>query len=95
MELVTVTSQGQISIPAKLRRKYGLKKNKKILVKESGDKIILETVPDIFSMKGAFKHKTKEARDTQKTIEVEEKAWEVAATQRYDKSLKSKKLYVV
>jgi len=52
---VTITSQGQISIPAKLRRKLGLEKNKKAIVTEDEGKIIIEPVKDLLELEGTFK----------------------------------------
>lgn len=52
---VSITSQGQISIPAKLRRKLGLDKNKKAFVSEEKGKIIIEPVKDFLELEGSFK----------------------------------------
>ena len=52
--LVTVTSQGQISIPAHLRRKLALDKTQLTISEEDG-KLILETVPDLLSLGGSLK----------------------------------------
>ena len=52
---VSVTSQGQISIPAKLRRKLGLDKHKQALVSEKEGKIIIEPVKDFLELKGSLK----------------------------------------
>lgn len=52
---VTITSQGQISIPAKLRRKLGLEKNRKAIVTEEEGKIVIEPVKDLLELKGSLK----------------------------------------
>lgn len=52
---VSITSQGQISIPAKLRRKFGLDKSGKVIISEESDKLILEPVEDFLSLKGSLK----------------------------------------
>lgn len=53
---VSITSQGQISIPVELRRKYGLEETKKAVVYSSDDqRIIIEPVRDFFSLKGSLK----------------------------------------
>lgn len=57
--IVSITSQGQISIPAKLRRKLGLEKNKKALVNEEEGKLIIEPVKDLLSLKGSLKTSVK------------------------------------
>lgn len=52
---VTITSQGQISIPASLRKKLGLDKTKKALVTEKGGKILISPVKDLLELKGSLK----------------------------------------
>ena len=55
MYTVTITSQGQISIPAKLRRKLGLDKVRKAIVSEEKSKIVIEPMKDILELRGSFK----------------------------------------
>jgi len=55
MYIVTVTSQGQITIPAKIRRQLGFGKSKKALVSEQRGKIVIEPSRDILDLQGAFK----------------------------------------
>jgi AbrB family looped-hinge helix DNA binding protein len=45
MEEVLVTRKGQITVPARLRRKYGIKEGMKITVEDSGSNIVLKVVP--------------------------------------------------
>ncbi len=52
---VSITSQGQISIPIKLRRDLGLNKTKRALVSSRDGKIIVEPVKDLLDLKGSFK----------------------------------------
>lgn len=52
---VSITSQGQISIPAKLRRELGLGSGKKALVSVKEDKIIVEPVKDLLELRGSLK----------------------------------------
>lgn len=56
---VSVTSQGQISIPAKLRRKFGLDKVGKAIISEEKDRLIIEPVEDFLSLKGSLKSNKK------------------------------------
>jgi len=56
---VSVTSQGQISIPAKLRRQLGLEKTKKVLIFSQDGKLIAEPVKDLLELKGSLKTKIK------------------------------------
>ena len=52
--LVTITSQGQISIPAPLRRQFRLNTTRKALVHAENGRIIITPSTDIFGLKGAF-----------------------------------------
>ncbi|OGE07784.1 hypothetical protein A3I53_02185 [Candidatus Curtissbacteria bacterium RIFCSPLOWO2_02_FULL_40_13b] len=53
--IVSITSQGQISIPAKMRRQLGLDKTKKALISVHNDKILVEPVHDFIEMGGTLK----------------------------------------
>lgn len=56
----TVTKQGQISIPAKIRRKYGINKNSLVILDDrESEGVFLKPVPDIMSLAGIFKSKKK------------------------------------
>ncbi|MEK7534720.1 MAG: AbrB/MazE/SpoVT family DNA-binding domain-containing protein [Patescibacteria group bacterium] len=52
---VSITSQGQISIPAQLRRKIGLARYRKALVSENNGKLIVEPVKDLLELRGSLK----------------------------------------
>jgi AbrB family looped-hinge helix DNA binding protein len=52
---VTITSQGQISIPAAVRRELGFDKNKQIMLTVQNKTLIMEPVKDIDYFKGIFK----------------------------------------
>lgn len=56
---VSITSQGQISIPAKIRRQLGLNKTMRAVVSSQGGKVIIEPVKDILELAGSFKTKIK------------------------------------
>lgn len=86
--LVSITSQGQISIPAPIRRELGLLTKKKVLVTTDGKKVLVEPVEDIFALKGFLKDKAIKGKSIDEIIKLEEKAWEKAAVERYLKSLK-------
>jgi len=55
MYTVSITSQGQISIPVKLRRKLGLEKFGKALISESEGKLVIEPVKDLLDLQGSLK----------------------------------------
>lgn len=45
------TTKGQIVIPAKLRKKYGIKEGTKIILKDTGEAIILKPVTEQYLLK--------------------------------------------
>jgi len=51
----SITYQGQVSIPAKLRRLYGLDKNKKVLIYAEGDGVKIRPVKDFLELSGSLK----------------------------------------
>ncbi len=55
-QLVTVTSKGQLVIPAKLRRKFGLRKGARVAVVEEDHRLILQPVTTLIdSIWGSLK----------------------------------------
>lgn len=52
---VSITSQGQISIPAPLRRKLGLDKHRKALVTEKGGQLMIKPIKDLLELRGSLK----------------------------------------
>ncbi len=52
---VSITSQGQFSIPAKFRQKLGLEKNTKAFVTEQNGKLLVEPVKDFLELAGTLK----------------------------------------
>lgn len=52
---VSITSQGQISIPAPIRKKLGLDKLKKAVVSEKDGRLLIEPVRDLLELKGSLK----------------------------------------
>lgn len=57
MQFVTITSQGQVSIPAELRRRLNLDKTRKAIISADNDRIIIEPIKDILKLRGVFKTK--------------------------------------
>lgn len=52
VEIVTVSSKGQITIPSKLRRELNIVKGERLLVMREGDAIKLVKVPKLSEMAG-------------------------------------------
>jgi AbrB family looped-hinge helix DNA binding protein len=52
---VSITSQGQISIPAQIRKQLGLYKKKQAIVSIENNKMTVEPVKDFLEMGGSLK----------------------------------------
>lgn len=52
---VTITSQGQLSLPAKIRKDYGFSKTRKAILSVHDGKVILEPVKDLLELGGSIK----------------------------------------
>lgn len=82
-QIVSITSQGQITIPASMRRRLALEKNKKALVKTEDNKIIVEPIPNIMDLAGSLKDKAIKGKSIGEIIKLEEKASVEAAAEKY------------
>jgi len=51
-ETVLVTRKGQVTIPASKRKKFGIREGMRVLVKESGDAIIIKPITPIEDLAG-------------------------------------------
>lgn len=72
-QIVTITSQGQITIPASIRRAFSLNQYNKALVKTEGKKILIEPIVDFLSLDGMLKDRSKKQKKIDQIIELEEK----------------------
>lgn len=52
---VSITSQGQISIPTKVQKKLGIKKPGKAIMRVEAGKMIIESVKDLMELKGSLR----------------------------------------
>ena len=52
MPIATVSSKGQITLPAKFRRALGIKPCDRLSVEVVADTIVLRPVPDFFELEG-------------------------------------------
>lgn len=66
MEQVSVTRKGQITIPVKYRRKYGINKGTKVLIEDSEEGIILRPITPLVKQAeiDTGKYDTKELKKT-------------------------------
>ena len=74
MQFITITSQGQITIPAKMRRELGLDTAKKAIVRKEKNRIIIEPEGDIMKLAGALKHRAFKNKSVQETMKIEKAA---------------------
>lgn len=54
MQVVSVTTKGQTTIPADIRKKQGIRARDKVFVYEDKGEIKIKKVPDFFSLKGSI-----------------------------------------
>lgn len=65
----TITSQGQVSIPADLRKKYRLDKNRYLIFRDNdGRGITMNLVPDLLTLAGSLKTKKRLSIKQEKEI---------------------------
>jgi len=72
-QIVTITDQGQITIPASMRRAMSFDQYNKALVKTEDKKIVIEPIVDLLSLGGMLINKSKKQKNIDKIIELEEK----------------------
>lgn len=82
MYIATVTRQGQISIPAKLRRKLDIDK-KQVFISEKDGSIIIEPSTDLLDLAGSLHHKAIKGKTLDEILELEEKAIEEGFLERF------------
>jgi len=71
-QIVTITDQGQITIPASMRRAIFLNQYKKALVKTENKKIVVEPIVDLIFLGGMIKHRAKKQKNIDEIIKMEE-----------------------
>ncbi len=57
--IVSITSQGQLTIPKSIRKAFGIKRSTKVVIKKMGNKIIIEPKSDFWSLAGSLSSKIK------------------------------------
>lgn len=57
MQLVTITTKGQVTIPVKIREKLGLNPGDRVIFDEDKNVAQVRPVPDFFTFRGALKGK--------------------------------------
>jgi AbrB family looped-hinge helix DNA binding protein len=87
--LVSVTSQGQITIPVSIRRLLGITKESSVVIGIEQDRIILEKPKDIFSRLGVHKDKALKGKTFDQILELESKAFEEGIKEKHTKLSKN------
>ena len=59
MQLTTITSKGQVTIPKELRIELGLKPGDKVIFEKGEKGAKMRPIPDLFALKGSLKSKKK------------------------------------
>lgn len=83
METITVTTKGQITIPADLRRELQISEGTKLIVTREGEALKIIPVPKLSQLAGVDKNIFK-GRKPSKELEKMRKEW----TQEFDQRLK-------
>ena len=52
MPISTISAKGQITLPAKLRKKFGLRPNDRVVVESTGEGILIRSAGDFFELDG-------------------------------------------
>jgi bifunctional DNA-binding transcriptional regulator/antitoxin component of YhaV-PrlF toxin-antitoxin module len=82
-QVVSITSQGQITIPASFRRFLGLDQYPKAVVSTNKNQLIIEPIPDVLSLAGTLFSKAKKNQNIQQTIKQENTAISTTISQKY------------
>lgn len=91
MYTVSITSQGQMSIPMPLRRMLGLDIKTKALVFAEGKRLIIEPTPDLLVLAGSLKKYAFKGKTADEIMKLEKKGLGEARLERArDKMRRSK-----
>lgn len=58
-QIVSITSQGQLTIPKIIRKRFGILRKARAAVWQAGDKIIVEPKKEFWGLKGVLSSKVK------------------------------------
>lgn len=81
----TITSKGQITLPAEARRALGLRKGQKVEVRVEGNSLIIEAPHDIDSLRQRARAEA-EANGTWGTVPTAEDGWATHLEGKYDEA---------
>lgn len=81
-QVVSITSQGQITIPASFRRLLGLNQYPKAIVSTDNDQLIVKPIPNFLSLAGTLSYKAKK-QNIARTIKQENAAISSSISKKY------------
>lgn len=87
-EIISITSQGQVTVPVSMRRYLKMGKNEKIKASLVGNKIVLEKLVDIKNLAGMFASQAKKinkSKTQEEIVAMERKAIEEMWISRFKK----------
>ncbi len=84
----TITSQGQITIPAKIRKGMGFKKRQRVIFTLKNNYVVLEPEPDIMQLSGSLNNYAIKNKSIDEVIKIEEEAIGDAVVEHYKKKTK-------
>ncbi len=90
VKFVTITSQGQITIPAIFRKQLGLNKTQKALVSVDNNRLVIQPEVDIMSLAGSLHKYAFKGKTINEIIKFEEDAVAEAVADKYRKFVKHK-----
>ena len=75
-QIVSITSQGQLTIPESIRKAFGISESTKVMIKKVGSKIIVEPRNSFWSLAGSLSSGVKLSdSELKKTREEFSKNW--------------------
>ncbi|MBI4599310.1 hypothetical protein HY732_00120 [Candidatus Uhrbacteria bacterium] len=75
-EIVTMTAQGQLTIPKEFRTAFGLRGSTKMAIRKKGNLMIVEPRSDFWDLKGSLQSRVKKSdRAVRAARTVFEKKW--------------------
>ena len=72
----TVTTKGQVTIPAKIRKMAGIKPSDKVIFKTTKDRVVIEKIPSLESIFGILANPKVKPLTISKMRKLEEKMFE-------------------
>jgi len=85
-QVVSITSQGQISIPVMMRRALSLNKYNKASVRLDKKRIIIEPIPDIMELEGILHVYAIKNKPIEEIMRMEKEAAAKAIVENYKKT---------